>query len=101
MHIGLASMDYGGALASFFNRRLIEDDKHMRVEKKERRSFQWVRKEMSFEDLNCFGKTNLIYRRMREILILIFKQARGLRDCIAVMLMILNLRYFNYSVMYN
>lgn len=36
-----------------------------------------------------------------EILLLILKQACGLKDCMAVMLITLNLRYFNDSVMYN
>lgn len=36
-----------------------------------------------------------------EILLLILKQACGLKDCMAVMLITLNLQYFNYSVMYN
>lgn len=59
--------------------------------KKVKGSFQQVRKEMSSEELNCFGKMNLNCRTMREILLLILKQARGLRDCIAVMLITLNL----------
>lgn len=64
-------------------------------------SFQWVRKEMMIEVLNCFRKTDLNSQRMMEILLLILKQACGLKDCMSVMLITLNLRYFNDSVMYD
>lgn len=49
---------------------------------------------MMIEVLNCFRKMDLNSQRMMEILLLILKQACGLKDCMAVMLNYLKFAIF-------